>query len=157
MAAPCSGADLALRRAAAAEARRWLGTPYCHQASVRGAGADCLGLVRGLWRATLGEEPEAPPPYSADWSEASGEERLMAAALRHLVPVERRVAGVGDVLLFRMRPSAPAKHLGVLVTDRLEAGRMVHAYSGHGVSETHLTPAWLGKLAAVFRFPARGY
>lgn len=157
MAAPCSGADPGLRLAAAAEARRWLGTPYCHQASVRGAGADCLGLLRGVWRATLGAEPEVPPPYSADWSEASGEERLMAAALRHLVPVEGGAAAVGDVLLFRMRHSAPAKHVGLLVTDRLERGCMIHAYSGHGVSETHLTTAWLGKLAGVFRLPARGY
>lgn len=162
MAAPCSGADgsgadLALRQLAAAEARRWLGTPYCHQASLRGAGADCLGLLRGVWRATLGAEPEAPPPYSGDWAEASGEERLMQAATRHLVPVGREAAGVGDVLLFRMRPRAPAKHLGLLVSDSLAPGRMIHAYSGHGVAETHLTAAWLGKLAAVFRFPGRGF
>lgn len=155
MADPCSGADLALRLAVAAEARRWLGTPYCHQASVRGAGADCLGLLRGVWRATLGEEPEVPPPYTSDWSEVSGEEHLMAAALRHLVPVGREMAALGDVLLFRMRPTAPAKHLGLLVTDALHQGRMIHAYSGHGVAETHLTAVWLGKLAAVFRFPAR--
>lgn len=36
------------RAAIVAEARRWLGTPYRHQASVIGAGADCLGLVRGV-------------------------------------------------------------------------------------------------------------
>jgi len=157
MAGHSSGADPAQRRAALAEARRWLGTPYCHQASVRGAGADCLGLLRGVWRATLGVEPEAPPPYSADWSEASRDERLMAAAMRHLVPVGREAAGAGDVLLFRMRRAAPAKHLGLLVTDELGQGRMIHAYSGHGVTETHLTAAWLNRLVAVFRFPARGF
>ena len=157
MAAPCSGADAALRRAAVEEARRWLGTPYCHQASVRGAGADCLGLVRGVWRAAMGDEPEPPPPYSADWSEASGDERLLAAAVRHLVPVGRDVAAAGDVLLFRMRRSGPAKHLGLLVSEALEPGRMIHAYSGHGVCETHLSASWLRKLVAVFRFPARGY
>ena len=43
------------------EARTWLGTPYLHQASVRGAGCDCLGLVRGVWRALYGREPEAVP------------------------------------------------------------------------------------------------
>lgn len=157
MAVHCSGADLALRREAAAEARRWLGTPYCHQASLRGSGADCLGLLRGIWRATLGAEPQQPPPYSADWSEASGDERLMQAAMRHLVPIGRDVAGPGDVLLFRMRPSAPAKHLGLLTSETLEPGRMIHAYSGHGVLETHLAACWLGRLAAVFRFPARGF
>ena len=157
MVVPCCGADLGLRLKAAAEARRWIGTPYCHQASVRGAGTDCLGLLRGIWRATLGDEPEQPPPYTSDWSEASGEERLSAAAMRHLLPIERHEVGVGDVLLFRMRASAPAKHLGILVSEGLDQGRMIHAYSGHGVCETHLTASWLRKLAAVFRFPARGY
>ena len=33
-----------------AAARRWLGTPYHHQATRQGVGADCLGLVRGVWR-----------------------------------------------------------------------------------------------------------
>ncbi|MDG1118150.1 MAG: peptidase, partial [Flavimaricola sp.] len=27
-----------------ATARGWIGTPYLHQASCRGAGCDCLGL-----------------------------------------------------------------------------------------------------------------
>lgn len=156
MAARCSGAEPVLRRAAADEARRWIGTPYCHQASARGAGADCLGLLRGVWRAILGAEPEALPPYSADWSEASGDERLLAAAMRHLVPVPPDGAGEGDVLLFRMRAGAPAKHVGVLVTGGLAPGRMVHAYSGHGVSESHLTASWMRKLVAIFRFPAKG-
>ena len=43
-------------------ARAWLGTPYHHQASLRGVGCDCLGLVRGVWRELYGPEPEAAPP-----------------------------------------------------------------------------------------------
>ena len=39
-------------------ARAWIGTPYLHQASVKGAGCDCLGLLRGVWRELRGEEPE---------------------------------------------------------------------------------------------------
>jgi len=30
------------------EARRWLNTPYKHQASEIGIGTDCLGLIRGI-------------------------------------------------------------------------------------------------------------
>ena len=37
-------------------------------------------------REVLGPEPEAPPPYSMDWSEPQGEERLWQAGLRHLLP-----------------------------------------------------------------------
>ena len=64
-----------------AEARAWIGTPYLHQASLRGAGCDCLGLVRGLWRALIGPEPEAPGAYTRDWAEASFEERLAEAEI----------------------------------------------------------------------------
>jgi hypothetical protein len=38
-----------------AETRAWIGTPYRHQASLKGVGCDCLGLVRGVWRAVIGE------------------------------------------------------------------------------------------------------
>ncbi|MEE8633091.1 MAG: hypothetical protein V3S93_01305 [Methyloceanibacter sp.] len=51
-----------------AKARGWLGTPYHHQASVKGVGCDCLGLVRGLWRELCGPEPEAMPRYTRDWA-----------------------------------------------------------------------------------------
>lgn len=47
-----------------AEARRWIGTPYRHQASLCGVGCDCLGLLRGVWRALIGPEPERIGAYS---------------------------------------------------------------------------------------------
>jgi cell wall-associated NlpC family hydrolase len=52
--------------AVVAVARDWGGTPYVHQASARGAGTDCLGLLRGEWREVLGREPEHVPAYSMD-------------------------------------------------------------------------------------------
>ena len=72
-------------RASSTAARDWIGTPYHHQASVNGVGADCLGLVRGVWRDLMGLEPEAPPAYSRDWAEADGCETMLEAARRHLV------------------------------------------------------------------------
>ena len=39
-------------------ARGWLGTPYHDQASVKGVGCDCLGLIRGVWREVVGPEPK---------------------------------------------------------------------------------------------------
>src|SRR6202008_328378 len=64
-----------------AVARDWLGTPYHHQASVRGAGCDCIGLVRGIWRELYGADaPEALPAYTRDWAEASGRETMLEAA-----------------------------------------------------------------------------
>lgn len=149
---PLGGRHCADGSAVAREARRWLGTPYVHQAARRGLGADCLGLVRGVWSAVVGPWPERVPPYTADWSEASGKEVLWGAARRHLLPARGAVPQVGDVLLFRMRRGAVAKHLGIVVSGA-EASRFVHAYSGHGVVESSLSPAWQARVVARFCFP----
>lgn len=131
-----------------AAARGWIGTSYHHQASARGVGCDCLGLVRGVWREVVGTEPEKAPPYSPDWAEAKGEETLLAAAMRHFVPVEAIRPGV--VLLFRWKPRMPAKHVGIAT----EAGRLLHAYDSAGrVVETTLSAPWRRRLVAIFDFP----
>jgi NlpC/P60 family putative phage cell wall peptidase len=132
-----------------AEARAWIGTPYRHQASLKGVGCDCLGLVRGVWRAVVGEEPEAVPPYAPDWAEAVRSEQLAAAAARHLMAVERNAMLPGDVLLFRWRSGFAAKHAAILTA----ADRMVHAHDGAAVAEVALAPWWRRRLAFAFRFP----
>ena len=63
-------------------ARDWLGTPYHHQASLRGVGTDCVGLVRGIWRELYGTEAEAAPAYTRDWAEGSGRETMTAPSLK---------------------------------------------------------------------------
>jgi NlpC/P60 family putative phage cell wall peptidase len=134
------------------EARSWLGTPYVHQASVKGAGTDCLGLLRGVWRALLGHEPEAVPIYSMDWSEPQGEERMWSAARRHLIEKYPNDAAVGDVLLFRMRDGRVAKHVGI-VSAAGAVPRFIHAYSGYGVVENTLSGPWRRRVVACFEFP----
>ena len=134
------------------EARRWIGTPYIHQASLMGAGTDCLGLLRGIWRSLYGTEPEAVPAYSMDWSEPQGEERLWAAALRHLVPKEPGSDAKGDILLFRMRAGSVAKHLGV-ASSVGSSPQFIHAYSKFGVIESPLSAPWKRKIVARFNFP----
>jgi len=136
---------------ALAEARRWLGTPFCHRASVRGAGADCLGLVRGVWRALDDREPGVPPPYAPDWAETAGDERLQQALARHLFRRPAEAARAGDVLLFRIREAGPAKHLGIL--SRAAPGAFIHAYPRHGVVETALSAPWARRAVAAFAFP----
>jgi NlpC/P60 family putative phage cell wall peptidase len=135
-----------MRDAVVGVARGWIGTPYVHQQAVRGAGCDCLGLVRGVWREVRGAEPEAVPAYTPDWSEAAGDERLWQAARRWL----REIAAPepGDVLLFRMRSGAVAKHLGIMSGP----DAFIHAYSGHGVVESPLSAAWRRRVVAAFAF-----
>lgn len=133
------------------EARGWIGTPYLHQASVQGAGCDCLGLVRGVWRALYGSEPEVIPRYSADWDEPQGEEVLFVAATRHLRRCTAADWRPGQVLLFRMRDGAVAKHLGIQA-EVGAAPTFIHAYRGHGVVESPLSDPWQRRIAARFAF-----
>lgn len=134
-------------------ARGWIGTPYRHQASLKGVGSDCLGLLRGIWRTVYGRETEAIPPYTPDWSEASGTETLLEGAARHLMAVPGASMQAGDVLIFRMRQGGVAKHVGILAGDP-GAWTLIHAYSGRAVCESVLGPAWQRRIAGVFRFPA---
>jgi NlpC/P60 family putative phage cell wall peptidase len=137
------------RTAIIAEARSWIGTPYRHQGSLKGVGCDCLGLVRGVWRAAIGKEPEAPPPYAPDWAEAAQGEALAAAARRHLTPIAVGAFKPGDVLLFRWRANLPAKHAAIVTAPTL----MVHAHDGAAVAEVAIAPWWRRRLAYAFRFP----
>ncbi len=141
-----------MRGRALTAARGWLGTPYRHQASLKGEGADCLGLVRGVWRDVVGPEPAVIPGYGPDWAEAGGEEQLWNAARRWLVeiPVER--ARSGDVLLFRMALGVPAKHCAIL-SDPSGEGRMIHAYWGRAVVESWMGRWWRKRLVAAFTWP----
>lgn len=138
-----------------ARARLWIGTPYQHQASCLGAGTDCLGLLRGLWREMLGAEPEEAPAYTPDWSEPARTEDQLLAARRHLIAVDIEARVPGDVVVMRMAQNAVAKHVGVIARSESGHETLIHAYSGHGVVESSLTPAWRRRIAAVFRFPRR--
>ncbi len=129
-------------------ARAWIGTPYLHQASLQHVGCDCLGLLRGVWRACIGPEPEAAPPYTPDWAEAQGEEALLAAALRWFDPVSDAFQA-GDVLLFRWRDGLPAKHVGLATS----ASTMIHAHDGACVCEVSIGAAWRRRLVQAFSFP----
>ena len=152
------------RSAIVAETRTWIGTPYRHQASLKGVGCDCLGLVRGVWRAVIGAEPERAPPYAPGWAEAASGEPLMEAAARHLIAVPLAPShpspasggglgwGPGDVLLFRWRKHMPAKHAAIVTAQNL----MVHAHDGAAVAEVAIAPWWRRRLAYAFRFPGVG-
>lgn len=135
-----------------AEVQTWLGTPYRHQGSRKGVGCDCLGLVRGVWRAVYGGEPERPGPYAPDWAQAGGRDRLIEAARRHCREKPLAEARPGDLLVFRWRAHHAAGHLGIL----LPGERFLHAYEGHAVMDSPLIFQWRRRIAGVFAFPQIG-
>ena len=142
--------DKLTRDRVVAVTRSWLGTPYRHQASVKGAGADCLGVLRGVWKELYGDAPETPPPYKPDWYDVRRDDLLLRKAQEYLVPLKvLEEAGPGDVLVFRMRPDMAAKHCGILTHET----RMVHALSGKNVEEVSVNHVYWKRAVAAFSFP----
>jgi NlpC/P60 family putative phage cell wall peptidase len=104
--------------------------------------------VRGVWRRIIGAEPEFLPPYTRDWGEVAGEENVLGMACRHLEPSDGDIR-TADVLVFRWREGAVAKHLGIATGP----ANFIHAWERAGVSEAALVPQWRSRIAAKFRFP----
>ncbi|MDA3888227.1 NlpC/P60 family protein [Allgaiera indica] len=136
-------------------ARGWIGTPYHDQASLKGVGCDCLGLLRGVWREVIGPEPlelTGPvPPYSRDWGETGSREVLCEAARAAMIEITIAEVRTGDVLLFRMIAGAVAKHCGIMMPN----GQFIHASDRIGVIDEPLSTAWRRRIAFAFRFPER--
>ncbi|MBO6554606.1 MAG: C40 family peptidase [Roseitalea sp.] len=142
-----------LRMAIVAAARRWIGTPYRHQAARRGVGCDCLGLVAGVWADVYGAMPDYDRSYSADWAESAGAgEPLLGACKARCSAVFVGDEQAGDLLVFRWSPHVAAKHLAIMAAPAM----MIHARERHAVCETALTHWWKRRLAAVFAFPFHG-
>jgi NlpC/P60 family putative phage cell wall peptidase len=66
-----------------------------------------------------------------------------------MIEIASAEAGPGALLLFRMRPGAIAKHVGIVTTP----GSFIHGYERLGVIEEPLTPEWRRRIAFAFLFP----
>lgn len=129
-------------------AREWLGTPYRHRASTLGAGCDCLGLLRGVWRTLYGDEPMVAPPYRASIRDPENAGALRLASERFLLPAEGPVEA-GQVVLFRLAGLEEPKHCAIMVAG----DRFIHAQEKLGVVEAYLTDGWARRVNGRFWFP----
>lgn len=131
-------------------ARSWIGTPYHNRAAIKGAGCDCIGLIRGLWAEIYGLPVPEVPVYSARWTGQNKEtEVLLETARQYLAEVDPGTRAPGVVLAFRVHPKAIAQHCGVMTSPT----SMVHAHSGRKVYEVELGQMWEPKVVAAFQFP----
>lgn len=129
-------------------ARSWIGTPYHHQAAVKGVGCDCIGLVRGVFAELYGYMPDVPP-YSEDWGDSNGNEGLLIAGFTYLEPVALLDRREGDVIALRWRQHLVAKHAMILTGP----DRAIHSYQNATVTEIYLSSWWTSKIVQVFRYP----
>lgn len=106
------------------EALTWIGTPFQHAQSCKGHGADCVGLVYGVFKA-LGCVPADfhPEPYSQQWHMHKNEELLLKQAEAFgCTPVWDGEMHVGDLLFFQY--GRVCSHIGIYLGD----DEMIHAF-----------------------------
>ena len=134
-----------------AEALEWLGTPYRFQASLKGVGADCIGLLTGVAR-QLGIIPAdfQTPWYDPEFHVHHDRELYAELLAAHgCTPIALPLAEPADILLFQFRPYRVASHGAFLI----DAERVVHAAFRRQVVCHRLDATWTRRLAWVFRLP----
>ena len=145
---------MTVRQRIETSARTWIGTPWHHRASCREAGADCLGLIRGVWRDVIGPEPELLPPYTDDWSTLRNCWDVSTRLASYFTPLAVSSARPGDVILLCISPRSGAEHLAILA-QKGDVLTLIHSYQKHGVIEQTYSPSWRRRAVQGFCFPER--
>lgn len=109
-----------------AHAEAWIGTPYVPRGAIRAAGADCVGLLRGLHAELCGSAVPAPP-WSAGAAVAEDQPIARELAAR-MVPMGPDYWHRGDVVVLRVG-RARAAHAAVYVGG----GHFIHSAEAGGV------------------------
>lgn len=132
-----------------AEALSWVGTPYHHQADVKGRGVDCAMLLVRVFVDTGIVSAFDPRPYTPDWYMHRDEERFLGWIRQFGDPVpEGEALAPGDVALYKF--GRCVSHGGIVVSP----GIMVHAdQAARRVVRCELT-RWYDRFAGAFRVKA---
>lgn len=131
-----------------AAAHGWLGTPWVHQASCRGAGADCIGLVAGV-AAECGSPDAARFLATPAWrcyGRHPDSTFLFAVCDELMDRIAVEAAALADLLVFRC--GKHPMHFGIVA----DGGRMIHAWLGAGkVCEHQLDAKWRARIVRAYR------
>lgn len=121
-------------------ARSWIGTPYHHQARVKGVGVDCIGLAIGVCR----ELGLIPAEFDYNGYSRSPHGVLLPVVEQFCKPEEPQM---GSLLIFRIRHEP--QHCAIK-TDR----GIVHAYQGvDRVTEHCLGDWWESRIVGSYKLP----
>ncbi len=139
------------RETVVAQAREWLGTPYHHQARLRGVGVDCAGLVIGVARELGMVAPDFDvPPYPRRPDGRS----MLGYCNQFMTRIELVDMQAGDVIVLRFEHDP--QHMGIVVPHRRGLA-MVHALGtadGKGrVIEQRLDSTTIERFVAAYRMP----
>lgn len=131
------------------EARRWIGLPWQHQASLKGVACDCVGLIRGVYKEVTGITIPVVANYPATWHLFKSEPWLYNECCLNLDEIPIEEAGKGDVFIFKYKKRFPAHHIALFTGE----GTIIHSYLEVGkVVESHYTDEWKRMTCNAFRF-----
>lgn len=125
------------RQAIVREAMEWIGTPFHHQAQLKGVGVDCANLLIGVYSRVGLVDAFRPDPYPQDWHLHNDEPRFINNLLQYADQVDAPLPG--DIAMFKY--GRHAAH-GAIVS---EWPRVIHAW--RDVGEVIETEADRGPLA----------
>lgn len=135
-----------------AEAHSWLGTPFVHQASKRGVGVDCVGLIAGVAR-ELGLPGiaafDASPKYKG-YGREPDPKVLLRGCQEFLDEISLDEVREGDILL--MRYARDPMHFAIVT--RLDPMYVIHALgvTTRNVAEHRLDDVWRSRILRAYRY-----
>lgn len=139
------------RESIIAEARTWIGTPWRHQASLKGIGADCIGLLAGV--ANNVGITEAAEFLASHECRAYGRhpdaEKLLEGCDRWLDMIKVVDAGPADV--FVMKFEIDPQHFALISEE--DPPYMIHAYAqARKTVENRIDHVWRSRIVRAYRF-----
>lgn len=138
-----------------AEAREWLGTPWQHQAHLKGVACDCAGLIRGV---LIAKQLMPPDPLQWPGAEAfAGYGRqpngsLLEACGCFMTRIAQADMQPADVVVFAL--DREPQHLGIITPYKHGGLAVIHASSRTGRVDEHrlwFTPKM--RFVAAYRMP----
>ncbi len=143
------------REEIAEEARAWLGTRWQHQASLKGIGCDCIGLVVGVGRALgipAALEFDRSPRFKG-YGRQPDPVMLLTGCDDLLERIPLSATDVGDVLVMRFEKEP--QHFGIV--SGLDPPYMVHALAqARKVVEHRIDAVWMTRVLRAYRFRGLG-
>lgn len=128
------------------EARSWIGTPWQHQARLKGIGVDCVGVVQKSYEKATGKKCEYEINYHRI-PPIGREERLEEILGVYFDKKEGKELERGDVMLFSFKNKL-SNHVGIYTGD----GNMVHAWLDvNKVVEMPMDDAWKRSVKVVYK------
>ena len=132
------------------EAREWIGTPYHHQAMVKGVGCDCAGFVVGVGIRTgaLSMTDKEIASYSG-YGRIPNPNYMRKNMERFLFEIDD--PKTGDIVLIQWRHNMPM-HLAIL-SEYKNRRTIIHSYrDSGGVVEHNFNDLWDNKVHSFWRY-----